>query len=62
MQVKLDLKANIKRWWKALVVALINILSFIWIAGFCTGVLGCWGVWCLGMSQECKKKKGDTQG
>ena len=44
MQVKLDLKANIKRWWKALVVVvLINILSFTWIAGFCTGVLFCTG-------------------
>jgi len=40
MQVKLDLKANIKRWWKALVVVIfINILPFKWIAGFCTGVL-----------------------
>lgn len=40
MQVEFDLKANIKRWWKALVVVvLINILSFTWIAGFCTGVL-----------------------
>ncbi|MBL7136913.1 MAG: hypothetical protein ISS81_10070 [Candidatus Marinimicrobia bacterium] len=52
------MKANIKRWWKALVVViLINTLSLTsatWIAGFFTGILFWWGVWCLEMMWHIK--------
>jgi len=59
MQVELDLKANVKRWWIVLmVVVLINILPFKWIAGFCTGVFMFWRIWIFQMMWYEKESKG----